>query len=190
MSLQRKKKTVALLNSCYKAYAQVQTGELVSIRCVALDFASVHMWAFSDGSFQNLSDKHSRIGFDFVLADWNDQSNLFHWHGSWETSPPASKEEPELLPLDVALLRIRDQCRIMFHLLQKKVAIVLYIDGQALWQNVMKATAPNMPEVRNRCNEQITDEIIDSVCLIESKFNSADAMTKKRPNHYLVDLIH
>lgn len=189
MALQGKKKTVALLNSCREAYAAVPNQQLASLRYVPLDFATIHNLVYSDGSFQNLPDKHSQIGFVFFLADGSDRCNLFHWHSSRATRRPSSTEEAELLALDVAFLGLRNQRRIMFQLLKKEVPIVVYIDNQKLWQNLMKTTAPSMPEVMYRCHEQVNDEIINSVCLIDSNVNPADAMTKKKPNQALLEII-
>lgn len=182
IALQGKQKTIALLKGCLEAYANLQAESLAFLRYVPLEFATIHIRVFSDSSFQNLPDKQSQLGFVFFLADGNDCCNIFHWHSSRATRRPASTEEAELLALDVALLRLRNQRRIMFQLLQKEVPVVLYIDNQTLWQNLMNITASSMPEVMFRCREQITDEIANSVCLIESAFNPADAMTKKNPN--------
>lgn len=188
-ALQGKKKTVSLLQSCRKAYNQLAVDNLASLRFVPLDFESIHIRVFSDSSFQNLPDKHSQIGFIFTLADKHDKTNIFHWHSSRATRRPTSTEEAELFALDVALQRLRNQRKIVFQLLQKEVPAVVYIDNQTLWQNLMNTTAPSLPEVMLRCRDHINDETVNSVCLIHTAYNPADAMTKKKPNSALVNTI-
>lgn len=189
MALQGAKKTVALLCSCHEAYVLISHGNLASLRYVPLNFDTIHIRLFSDGSFQNLPDKHSQIGFVFILADGNEKSNIIHWHSSRATRRPASTEDSELMALDVASLRLRNQRRIIFQLLHKEVPVVAYIDNQTLWQNLINSTAPSMPEIMYRCREMISDEIINRICLIESKQNPADAMIKKNPDASLFHVI-
>lgn len=71
--LQRKQKTPALLKCHRDAHANIQTGTLPVLRYVPLEFATIHICVFSDTSFQNLPDKHSRLGFVFFLADDSDR---------------------------------------------------------------------------------------------------------------------
>lgn len=51
MALQGKQKTVELLKSCGETYVKVPKDELVSLRYVPLDFATIHIHMFSAGSF-------------------------------------------------------------------------------------------------------------------------------------------
>lgn len=53
----------------------------------------------------------------------------------------------------------------------------------------MSKMASSMPKAMSRCREQITDEIINSVCAIGSKLNAVEAITKKHLNQSPVDLI-
>lgn len=113
MALQGKKKIFAVLQDFKSAYAQVPEEQLASFRYVPLDFATIHIRVYSDGSFQNLPDKQNQVEFIFVLADGNDRCNLFYWDISRSTHRPASTEEAELLALDFSLPRFLNQRRIM-----------------------------------------------------------------------------
>lgn len=117
MALNGKKKTSALLQSCKEAYEKVTTENLALLRYIPLDFSTIHMLVFSDGSFQILPYKHSQVGFVFVLADGHERCNLFQCHSSRATRRPASSEEPELLSLDISLHWLRSQRHIMMQLL-------------------------------------------------------------------------
>lgn len=72
MSLQGKTKTVALLTRFLNA--KIPEEHLASLRYVPLDLDTLHIRMFLDGSFQNLPDKHSQIGFILFLADSNESS--------------------------------------------------------------------------------------------------------------------
>lgn len=190
MALQGKNKTVALMQSCRDAYARVPIDRLAKLRYVPLNFSTVHIHVFFDAPFPNLTDMHSQVGFVFFFADGNNKCNLFHCSSIQATRRPASTEEAEILALNFALLRLRNQRRIMLQLLQKEVPVVVYMDKQTLWQNLMNSTALSMPEVLYRCREHVNDEMLNNMCLIESKFNPADAMTKQNPNPALLNILY
>lgn len=64
-----------------------------------------------------------------------------------------------------------------------------YIDIQTLRQNVMNSTASSMPQVMYRCRENVKIEVVNSMCLICSKFSPADVMKKKTSNASLLNII-
>lgn len=132
MALKGKLKTVASLNMCRQAYAQIQLNQMSSLCYVPLDFYTVHIRVYSNGFFQNLPAKHFQIGFVFVPADGIDCCSIFHWHSSCTTCRPAFTEGAELLILDVAMQRLRNHRRIAFQLHQKEVLAVVYVDNQTL----------------------------------------------------------
>lgn len=179
MEPQGMQETTTLLNFCRQAYSQIQLHQLALLRNASLEFDTIHIRVYSNVSFLNLPEKHSQIGFVFVLADGNDKNNLSDWYRSCASRWPASTEEAKLLSLDIALNRLQNQRKIVFQLLQKEVPVVVSIDYQTLWQNLMNDTAPSLPEMMYRCRERIIFEVVNSVCLIESKCNIADAMSKK-----------
>ena len=53
----------------------------------------------------------------------------------------------------------------------------------------MNTTATALQEVIMRCREHITEETVNSVCLIESQYNVSDAMKKAKPNTTLTTFI-
>lgn len=129
----KKQKAVTLLNIFHLANAQVHTEKLVSLCYVLLHFTPVHIPVFPDASIPIHPEKHLQIGFVFVLADGNDHRDLFYWYSSRATRRTVSAEEAEIRELDLALLSLRNQRRIMFQLLQKKVPNIFYINNRALW---------------------------------------------------------
>lgn len=182
VAFQGKQKNLALLKGCRKAYANIDAGTLEFLPYVQLKLATIHISVFFDSSFQNLPDNHSQLGFIFFLADENNRSSIFHCHKSRATRLPASTEEAKVLALDVALPRLCNLRRIIFQLRQKEVLVVLYIDNQSLWQNLMNKTAPSMPEVMFRCRERIFYEVASRIGLNKSALNPADVTAKKNPN--------
>lgn len=119
MALQGTTKTVALLQSCCAAYQNVAIDKLASLGYAPLEFDTIHIRVFTDGSLENLPDKLSQIGFLFVLIDGDNRCTIFHWHTSRATRRQSSTEEAELFSLHLALQRFRKQCQIMFQLLHK-----------------------------------------------------------------------
>lgn len=89
MALHGKTKRVALFNRCSEAYAKIPSDNLSSLSYVPLNFDSIHLGMFSDGSFQNIPDKRSQVGYIFVLAEENHKCNLFHLHRSRPTRRPS-----------------------------------------------------------------------------------------------------
>lgn len=188
-ALQGKPKTVNLLQICPHEYKNVTIEKLASLRYVPLDFDTIHVKVYTEGSLQNLPDKHSQIGLIFILADGDNSWNTCHWHSSRALRSPSSTEEGELFAFDFSLKRFFSQRQIMFQLLQKDVHTVLYIEKQYLCQNLMNITTSTIPDVMYRCREKINDEIVNRIWLIESIFNPADAMTKKNWNPTLLHII-
>lgn len=82
----------------------------------------------------------------------------------------------------MALLRLQYQHRIVLHMLQKDVPVVPYIDKQTLRQKMMNLTTTSLPEIMYHRYEYVNVDLFNCICLIESKFSPADAMTKKNPN--------
>lgn len=151
MALQEAKETVTLLNSCQDAYVKVDREKLARLHYVPLDFKTVQIRVFSDGSFQNLSNKHSQIGFVIILEDANDHYNIFTWHSCRATRREWSTKEAELFALDSALLRLRNQRDITFQLLKKKVPHGGLNRQTSTLANLMNTTASSMSEVMYRC---------------------------------------
>lgn len=150
-----------------------------------LDSATIHIRVYSDGSFQNLATKHSQIGFLICLSDQDDGFNLIHWHSSRAPRRAHSTEESELIALDGALRCITNLRMVIFQLLKRQIPIVVYVDNQTLWGNLMNETVPSIPEIGYRCREPIKNGIIASICLIPGDINPADAMTKAKHNNSL-----
>lgn len=73
MSMKGKKRTVSLLQRCKEAYEKVATEHQALHSYVQLDFDTMQIRVSSNGSFQNLPDNHSLIGFLFLLADVQDR---------------------------------------------------------------------------------------------------------------------
>lgn len=186
VSLQGTVKQVSLLSLASEALQHAKDKSLASLSNVPLDFGSIHIRIYADGAYQNLKDKHSQIGFVFTLSDRFHRTNIFHWQSSRDTRRPSSTEEAELFALDLALRSIRNQRELVFQPLRKEVLLVLYIDNQTLWCNLMNSTMISLPEVMLRCREYIHEGTIASVCLIVSEHNPADAFTKQKPNQKLL----
>lgn len=94
MALQVQSKIVALLHSGREAYAPILLEKLANLRCVPLDFGTVHIGVFYDGSFQNLPAKQSQVGFVFLLADGDNNFNLFHWQSGRDTGQSHRQWKP------------------------------------------------------------------------------------------------
>lgn len=189
IALQGTQKPFPLLHRTAEALQHASDQELTTLTYKPLDFATIHIRVFSDGSYQNLPDKHSQIGFIICISDKDDNCNITHWHSSRASRRPTSTDESELFALDLALNRLRSHRKIIFQLLGKEIPTVVYIDNQTLWDNLMNTTATSLPEVMMRCREHISEETVNSVCLIDSKYNVADAMTKAKPNNALLTCI-
>lgn len=138
------------------------------IKYVSLDFDSIYIRVYSDGSNQNLALKHSQVGYVIALSDKDNRLKVVQWHSSRASRSAHSTEESELLALDLSFRSIRNMRMVVFELLKKEVPVVSYIDNQTLWLNVMKETAQSLPEVMYRCRDYISDGTITSVCLIRS----------------------
>ena len=151
---------------------------------------SIHIRLYTDGAFQNLSTKHSQIGFIVALSDAENGFNIVHWHSARAPRRPHSTEESEIMALDSGMKTIRNLRHMVFHILKREVPIVCYIDNETMWSNLMNTTVPSMPEIYHRCREAIYTEVVNSVCLISGTLNPADAMTKFKDNQMLQRSIH
>lgn len=76
---------------------------MASLNYTLLYLRTIHIRVFSDGSFQNLHNKHFQIGLIIALADNNGKVNIAHWHSSRASRRPISTGESELPAFDLAL---------------------------------------------------------------------------------------
>lgn len=102
------------------------------------NYSTIHLRLYSDGSQQNLDNKHSQVGNIVGIADNNDNFNLVHWNSSRATRRAHSTEEFELMAFDIALRFLENFRNISFQLIKKKVPIVVYIDCDTLWKNLRR----------------------------------------------------
>ena len=72
MALQGKVKTVSVLQSCHENYEVIPANNLEFLRYVPLEFDTIHIRVYYDGSFQNLPDKNSQVDLDLSFTDDND----------------------------------------------------------------------------------------------------------------------
>lgn len=116
------------------------------------------------------------------LADKNDSFNLLHWHSSRAPRRPCSTKHSELMPLDIGLRSLDHIRMINSNLLNREVPIVVYIDCETLWLNLMNEADPTIPQIGYRCRDFIIEVKASSVCLITGEHNPSDAMTNAKPN--------
>lgn len=67
-----------ILQKTKNALMNIQSNCKASLNYVQLDEETIHIWVYTDGSYQNLETKHSQIGFIIGLADKDDHFNIFH----------------------------------------------------------------------------------------------------------------
>lgn len=56
---------------------------------------------------------------------------------------------------------------------------------KTILHHLMATTVPRLPKVVFRCRKHITNETLNSICLIDNKHNPADAMTKLKSDNSL-----
>ncbi|KAI0565265.1 integrase core domain protein [Gracilaria domingensis] len=167
----------------------IRNENLAQLRYVVLDPDTVHIRVYSDGSFQNLRQKHSQIGFIICLADGNDNINIVHWHSSRAPRRPCSTEQSQLMALDKAFISLEKLKRTIIDLIKRSIPTVSYIDCETLWANLMNETVPTIPEICYRVREHITRELVYVVCLLRSDLHPADGTTKAKPNKALERIV-
>ena len=181
-ALQGKERPLKLLHETQLRLNQAKELNLARLTSIPLDLETASIRVYSDGSYQNLPDKHSQIGFIMVIADGKDRMNIFHWYSARAPRRAHSTEEAELMALDIALRTLRNMRQIVFHMMKREIPVVCYVDNQALWDNLMNETAASIPDIMARCRSYIHDGTVASVCLISRSMNPADCMTKRKPN--------
>lgn len=189
VSLQRHREEPTIpLTLLYRTFDVLDSAKKTSItklHYVPLDESTIHLRVYCDASFQNLRTKHSQIGFCIFTADGTNQVNLIHWHSSRAPRRGHSTEQTELMALDEALKSVEYVSKMLNDLMRKDIPVVVFIDCDTLWSNLMKETVPTIPEIGYRCREAITEERVHSMCLIKSSSNPADALTKAKANKSL-----
>ena len=138
-------RTVKTMIDARNALRYIQKNLLSTLTFKPLDNQSIHIRMYTDGAFQNLSTKHSQIGFVIMLSDKNNVSNIVHWHSARANRRPNSTEESEMFALDAGIKCIRNMRKIIYQLLDRDVPIVCFIDNQSLWMNLMNITAHSIP---------------------------------------------
>lgn len=126
--------------------------------------------------------KHSQMCYLIGIADKDDKFNITHSQSSRAPRRSHSTEESELMALDIALRCLEKYGRIIFQLLKREVPVIVYIDCETLWKNLMQETPISIPEIRFRVREKINLGIVTSVCFLPDEINPADVLTKQKPN--------
>lgn len=116
------------------------------------------------------------------LANGIDQCDSSYWQSSRAKQHPTSTGEFELLVLYKAFYWICNRSCIIFELLLKEPSVVFYMSSQTLRHSSMKVTAATMPKMMFHLRKHSNDEIVNSICHIESTVISIDAITMKKPN--------
>jgi hypothetical protein len=171
-----------------KPLARLKDTADLALSYPALDVDTIRMVVYADSSFANRRDKSSQLGYVVCRRDKTGTVCILGYRSckSWRVVRSAMAAETLAFTAAFdAAFSVRDQLE---KVLKRNVPITMYTDSNALFD--VLASNRTTTEARLMIDLSATRQSynrfeIQSVGLIRSEFNPADALTKQEPNDAL-----
>lgn len=108
-----------------------------------------------------------------------------HWNSSRAPRRPHSREQGELMALDVAFRSLKNMLNPVNNVLVRSISVVAYIYCDTLWTDLVNETVLNIPEIGYRCCKAITTSHIHLMYLLPDSINPEYGTIKARQNKIL-----
>ncbi|CZS95546.1 related to TY1B TY1B protein [Rhynchosporium graminicola] len=164
------------------------------LRYVKLDKKSLKLVVFTDGSFANLKDFHSQIGYVCVLTDKYNKANVIHWSSVCCKRVTRSVLASELYAMSEGFDMAGAIKTTIEQIMEITVLpLIMVTDSKSLYDCVVRlnTTREKRLMIDLMCLRQAYErKEISEVIWVAGPDNPADAMTKTNCNGALKELLH
>ena len=163
------------------------------LKFVKLDKDSLRLVAFTDGSFANLKDYSSQIGYVIALADKDNNANVLHWSSTKCKRVTRSVLASELYAMTSGFDMASCLKATLEGILHTPIPLVVCTDSKSLFDCLVKLGTTNEKRLMidlMALRQSYERREIAEVKWIKGNTNPADAMTKAKPCNALEQLIN
>ena len=176
-------KKVKSLNSVIK---HLKSTKEIKTKDSRFDQESLKLEVYSDASFANNEDNSSQIGHIILLSDCDNNCSILHYSSSKAKRICRSTIATETMAFAEAF----DSAFILKYDIEKamgrKIPLLMLTDSQALFDVLTRAKYTSEKRLMidiEAARQSYSNKEIDSIALIESEYNPANALTKVAPNN-------